>query len=88
MSTNQGIFPLKPFGKSGLTQKYVDRLLKQHDLNEVPLVREVVQRSVRLPDIHNDPFDRVLIALCQKERWLLLSKDKVIRKYPGIQVVW
>jgi len=69
-------------------EKYVDCLLRQHDLNEVPLVREVVQRSVRLPDIHNDPFDRVLIALCQKERWLLLSKDEVIRTYPGIQVVW
>ena len=69
-------------------EQYVDRLIRQHDLNEVPLERKVVQLSVRLPDIHNDPFDRVLIALCREEGWLLLSKDKIIRKYPGVQVAW
>jgi PIN domain nuclease of toxin-antitoxin system len=69
-------------------EKYVDRLIEQHGLNEVPLERKVVQLSVRLPDIHNDPFDRILIALCQQKGWMLLSKDKVIPKYPGIHVVW
>ncbi len=69
-------------------EQYVDRLIKQHDLNEVPLERKVVQLSVRLPDIHNDPFDRVLIALCREEGWLLLSKDKIIRKYPSVQIAW
>lgn len=69
-------------------EKYVDRLIEQHGLNEVLLERKVVQLSVRLPDIHNDPFDRILIALCQQKGWMLLSKDRVISKYPGIHVVW
>ena len=69
-------------------EEYVDRLIYQHGLNEVPLEREVIQLSVRLPDIHNDPFDRILIALCRQNGWVLLSKDSVIPKYPGIQVVW
>ena len=69
-------------------EKYVDRLVKQHGLKKVPLERKVVQLSVRLPDIHNDPFDRVLIALSQENGWLLLSKDEVISKYPSVQVVW
>ncbi|EFK11536.1 toxin-antitoxin system, toxin component, PIN family [delta proteobacterium NaphS2] len=69
-------------------EAYVDRLIEQHGLNEVPLERKVVQLSVRLPDIHNDPFDRILIALCKEKGWVLLSKDKVIPKYSGIQVVW
>jgi PIN domain nuclease of toxin-antitoxin system len=69
-------------------EEYVDRLIEQHGLNEAPLERKVVQLSVRLPDIHNDPFDRILIALCQENGWMLLSKDRVISKYPGINVVW
>ena len=69
-------------------EKYVALLIEQHGLSEIPLERKVVQLSVRLPDIHNDPFDRILIALCQEKGWVLLSKDRVIRKYPGIQVVW
>jgi PIN domain nuclease of toxin-antitoxin system len=69
-------------------EEYVDRLIQQHGLNEVPLERKVIQLSVRLPDIHNDPFDRILIALCQEKGWVLLSKDKIIPNYPGIQVVW
>ncbi|MFO8090864.1 MAG: type II toxin-antitoxin system VapC family toxin [Desulfatiglandaceae bacterium] len=69
-------------------EEYVARVIDQHGLNEVPLERKIIQLSVRLPDIHNDPFDRILIALCQEKRWVLLSKDKVIPKYPGIQVVW
>jgi len=41
-----------------------------------------------LPEIHNDPFDRILIAMCQANGWTLLSKDSVIAKYPDIRVVW
>lgn len=73
--------PLEP-------EEYVDRVIQHHGLNEVPLERKVIQLSVRLPDIHNDPFDRILIALCQQKGWVLLSRDKTIPKYPGIRVVW
>ena len=44
---------------------YLDRMIKQHAINEVPLSRHIAQLSTRLPDIHNDPFDRILIAMCQ-----------------------
>lgn len=67
---------------------YLDRMIKQHAINEVPLSRHIAQLSVRLPDIHNDPFDRILIAMCQANGWILLSKDSVIAKYPDIRVVW
>lgn len=67
---------------------YLDRMVKQHALNEVPLSRHIAQLSVRLPEIHNDPFDRILIAICQANEWTLLSKDRVIAKYPDIRVVW
>ena len=67
---------------------YLDRMIKQHALNEVPLSRHIAQLSVRLPEIHNDQFDRILIAMCQANEWTLLSKDSVIAKYPDIRVIW
>jgi len=67
---------------------YLACMIKQHTLTEVPLSRHIAQLSVRLPDIHNDPFDRILIALCQANDWTLLSKDSIIAKYPDICIVW
>jgi PIN domain nuclease of toxin-antitoxin system len=42
---------------------------------------------ISLPDHHNDPFDRLLIAQCQVESMSLLSADKIIPKY-DLNVIW
>ena len=39
-----------------------------------------------LPDIHRDPFDRMLIAQAQAEGLELVTHDAMIRKY-GIKVI-
>ena len=41
----------------------------------------------KLPEIHKDPFDRMLIAQAQVENLSLISRDKNIKKYK-IPVVW
>ena len=40
-----------------------------------------------LPDIHADPFDRILIAQAVVENLPLVSKDENIAEY-GIPVIW
>ncbi len=40
-----------------------------------------------LPDIHKDPFDRLLIAQAREERLILLGNDEMIRRYP-IMTLW
>ena len=41
-----------------------------------------------LPKIHNDPFDRLLVAQAQVEDITLVTRDETISKYPGpIKVV-
>ena len=37
----------------------------------------------RLPSIHKDPFDRILIAQAQVEGMTLLTADEVVGRYPG-----
>ena len=41
----------------------------------------------RLPDIHKDPFDRILVAQAQVEKLPLVSKDTRLAQY-GIPIVW
>ena len=40
-----------------------------------------------LPLIHNDPFDRLLVAQCVCDGMTLLSRDKALDRY-SIRVVW
>ena len=41
----------------------------------------------RLPSIHRDPFDRLLVAQAFAEDLPLLTSDAMIRQYP-VRVVW
>ena len=51
-----------------------------------PSASEMIE-STLLPDYHNDPFDRILIAQANQNHLLLVTKDKAIRKY-DVDVFW
>ncbi|WP_287417989.1 type II toxin-antitoxin system VapC family toxin [Oceanithermus sp.] len=40
-----------------------------------------------LPDVHKDPFDRLLVAQAQHEELVLVSGDVAVRRYP-VPVIW
>lgn len=44
------------------------------------------RQGARLPAIHKDPFDRVLVAQCQLEEMTLVTQDKMLADY-GIPIV-
>jgi PIN domain nuclease of toxin-antitoxin system len=48
-----------------------------------PPVAEYVRA---LPYIHNDPFDRLLIAQALLRGHMVMTRDTVFARYPGIQV--
>jgi len=68
--------------------EYLTRAIAHHGLIELPLTRQVAQASVSLPDIHNDPFDRILISECNARGLSLVSRDGVLQRYPGVHVIW
>ena len=41
-----------------------------------------------LPQLHRDPFDRVLVATAMERGLVPLTSDRVIPTYPGVRVVW
>lgn len=50
--------------------------------------REIVTAGVVLPDIHNDPFDRILIAEALHHKCRIVTEDEKIPLYPGVKAIW
>ncbi|MBR4612609.1 MAG: type II toxin-antitoxin system VapC family toxin [Kiritimatiellae bacterium] len=55
-----------------------------HPLEIAPAHAEAVKT---LPDIHRDPFDRMLVAQAQVERLTIVTTDSFIPQYP-VTTVW
>lgn len=50
---------------------------------ELPIASEHAVQVNGLPDLHRDPFDRLLVAQAQCEGITLLTADKLVAQYPG-----
>lgn len=46
-----------------------------------------VAALVDLPDVHRDPFDRMLVAQAAQEHVALITRDATVRRYP-VEMVW
>jgi PIN domain nuclease of toxin-antitoxin system len=64
------------------------RVLKEDDLTETSLAANDGILSTTLPSVHEDPTDRFLIAIAQKNRLTLLTPDPVIQTYPDVHTLW
>ena len=53
----------------------------------LPIRATHVTALAALPDLHRDPFDRMLIAQAIAEGWPLVAKDEQIRAYP-VRAIW
>jgi PIN domain nuclease of toxin-antitoxin system len=67
---------------------FIDRALRQHGIHEIPLDRSIAIASTCLPDIHNDPFDRIIVATAQLNGMSIVSRDPILRSYPEVKIIW
>ena len=64
------------------------RGLVENGYEELPVTSTHAIEVGRLPAIHKDPFDRMLVAQAGVEGLLLLTSGVVVARYPGpIQLV-
>jgi PIN domain nuclease of toxin-antitoxin system len=68
--------------------EFVPACLHHHGIIEIAVDSTIAMTAAGLPDIHNDPFDRILAATAIIHRLHLLSKDSVLPRYPGLRVAW
>ncbi len=50
---------------------------------EIPILSEHALAVERLPPLHKDPFDRLLLAQAEIEGVTLLTSDAQVAQYPG-----
>jgi PIN domain nuclease of toxin-antitoxin system len=58
-----------------------------HGLEPLPVDEEAALHVAKLPDIHRDPFDRMLVAQAMVGGLLLVTPDDQIREYP-VRTLW
>ncbi len=59
----------------------------EQELTVLPITQRNIYEVSLLPSIHNDPFDRLIVAVGRCEGATILSDDPEIKKYP-VPVIW
>jgi PIN domain nuclease of toxin-antitoxin system len=71
----------------GLTVTRIAEQLREQDFVTIPVRLGDLVRIEKLPWIHRDPFDRILIAQALEEDAPLLTSDGLILQY-AVQTIW
>lgn len=68
-------------------EKYIPSKREQHEIDSLPLDEEATLYLAKLPDLHKDPFDRILICQAIVAGLVILTPDDLITQYP-LRCVW
>ena len=68
-------------------QDYVPEQRRLHRIEALPISEEEVLQVGKLPSLHRDPFDRVIVAQAIVYGMVVATPDEAIRKYP-VRAVW
>ncbi|MCL2573168.1 MAG: type II toxin-antitoxin system VapC family toxin [Defluviitaleaceae bacterium] len=49
---------------------------------------QYLSKVIELPQIHKDPFDRLLIAMALVEKMAILTADENIHRYDAVKWIW
>ena len=64
-----------------------DGLCRKSGFIHLSILPAHLERIKALPDIHRDPFERLLIAQAQEEDFTIITRDRIIPQYP-VQTIW
>lgn len=68
-------------------ETYIPALRQRHGVAPLALSEEATLHLGRLPALHRDPFDRMLVCQAIVEGLVLLTPDPAITRYP-IRSMW
>jgi PIN domain nuclease of toxin-antitoxin system len=67
--------------------RFVPKYRAAHGIDALALGDDAVLHLGRLPSLHRDPFDRMLICQAIAEGMTILTPDELIRQYP-VRTIW
>ena len=68
-------------------EQFVPEQRERHAFRSLPVDEASVLQMPRLPSIHNDPFDRILICQAIEHGMTLVTPDHLIAQYP-VRLSW
>lgn len=63
-------------------EQYLPLQRQRHQIDSLILDEESISRLAKLPSLHRDPFDRILIAQALEHNLTIVTLDEVIYMYP------
>lgn len=64
------------------------RACKKEEIKILPIKLKYIERIQKLPLLHGDPFDRIIMATAIEEDLTIVTSDSKIKQYSEINCVW
>jgi PIN domain nuclease of toxin-antitoxin system len=71
----------------GRPEVYIPRIREKSGIDTLPIDEESALYTSRLPKLHTDPFDRILVAQAVVQGMVILTPDEAIAQYAA-RVLW
>ena len=71
----------------GAPDTYIPRLRQAHGIESLDLDEEATLHLGRLPELHRDPFDRMLVCQAIVGGLIMLTPDDAVMQYP-VRSLW
>ena len=68
-------------------EQFFPRERQRHSIAKLPLSETDTFQLTKLPNIHKDPFDRILICQAIENGLTILTPDEYIHQYP-VKTLW
>jgi len=62
--------------------EYITQQRQRHAIESLPLDEASVRHLLSLPNLHRDPFDRMLLCQAMEHKLTLVTVDDAIKQYP------
>ena len=72
----------------GSLEEWSRNIIETYSLNVIPVSRDIAVKAPMLPEVHKDPFDRIIIATAVVNKMRIITADKMFANYSQIKVVW
>lgn len=68
-------------------EQFIPQQCYLHAIIPLPLDQNAVLHLLSLPQLHQDPFDRMLICQAREKNLTILTPDQLLTQYP-VQTAW
>lgn len=74
-------------GRGVAPERFLIEQREAHGIEPLPIHEEAVTQLPKLPELHRDPFDRILLCQAIAEGLTIVTPDEAIRRYP-VRTFW